>query len=167
MTPRIGVTLLGALMLALGAVSASSAAATARSGVLLNVAPVPTAAHPHPGTPMITWSTGNGSPGELTVAPAESKELLVAASAEGSVAAPWIAAGDVYVFRLYSTGSGRKLLARLTVGRQAAAEVLAPPQKPRITSQLIDRLLQILAFASVLTLALLAVMHVREARRDG
>jgi hypothetical protein len=159
---------LGAIigLLALGAAPAMASSA-ASSEVVLSVAPVPTAAHPKAGTPMVTWSTGNGSPGELTVMPAEAREILVAANAEGSVAAPWLVAGEVYVLRLYSTGSGRKLLARLTVGRQAAAEVIAPPQRPRITSSVVDRLLQILAYASVLALAVLAVLHVREVRRDG
>jgi hypothetical protein len=96
-------TILG--LLAIGAAPAM-ASSGAGSGVVLSVAPVPTAAHPKAGTPTITWSTGNGSPGELTVMPAEAREILVAANAEGSVAAPWLVAGEVYVFRLYSTGSG-------------------------------------------------------------
>jgi hypothetical protein len=45
--------------------------------------------------------------------------------------------------------------------------VIAPPQRPRITSSVVDRLLQILAYATVLTLVILAVLHVREVRRDG
>jgi hypothetical protein len=156
--------------LAVGAtVGVPAAAAITRggSGVVLTVAPVPTAAQPTPGTPQLTWSTGDGSPGEVTVAPAESREVLVASGGDGSVAVPWVSRGTVYTFRLYSTVGGRRLLARLLVGHQAAAEVIAIPRKPRITSPPVNRLLQLLGFASILTLALLAILHVREVERRG
>jgi hypothetical protein len=72
------------------------------------------------------------------------------------------------VFRLYSIVSGHRLLARLKVGQeQAPAELVAAPRKPRITSPVVNRLLQLLAFGSLVILALLAVMHVREVRRGG
>lgn len=147
---------------------APSAAHAAGAGVALTVSPVPTVAHPQTATPQVRWSTGDGSPGDVTVAPESGKEILVAAGSEGTVPAPWIAAGHLYVFRLYSTVAGQRLLARLNVGRQAAtAEVVALPRKPDITSGFVDRVLQVLAFASMLGLALLTVIHVREARRDG
>jgi hypothetical protein len=134
---------------------------------MLTVAPVPTSAHPRTATPQVHWATGNGSPGEVTVTPEGAREILVAAGADGDVPAPWIAAGRVYTFRLYSTSAERRLIARLTVGRQAAAEILALPQKPRITSGVVNRLLQVLGLASLLGLALLALMHAREIRRSG
>lgn len=86
--------------------------------------------------------------------------------AEGSVPTPWILAGHTYVFRLYSTVSGRRLLARLNVG-YAEAEVVALPRKPRITSSFVNRLLQLLAFASILSLAGLSIMHIKETRHGG
>jgi hypothetical protein len=136
--------------------------------VVLSVAPIPTAADPSPGTPHVTWSTGNGSPGEVTVSSAGSKEALFASGPDGSASAPWISAGRSYVFRLYSIVSGHRLLARLKVGQEkAAAELVAVPQKPRITSPVVNRLLQLLAFGSITVLTLLAAMHVREVRRSG
>lgn len=143
------------------------ASSGAGSGVALAVTPVPTAAHPTPGRSKLTWSTGDGSPGEVTVTPDGGKETLVVNEAEGSVPTPWVLAGHTYVFRLYSTASGRHLLARLEVGHQAAAEVVALPRKPRITSSLVDRLLQLFAFGSILALAGLTVMNVRETRHGG
>lgn len=144
------------------------AAGGAHGGVVLSVAPVPTPANPTVGTPQVTWSTGDGSPGEVTVTPDESKEALFGTGADGSAPAPWISIGRSYVFRLYSIVSGRQLLARLKVGqRQAPAELVALPQRPRITPSAVNRLLQIVAIGSVLVLALLAVMHAWELRRDG
>jgi predicted RNA-binding protein (virulence factor B family) len=115
----------------------------------------------------VTWSTGNGSPGIVTVASKGLKETLFASVSEGSEAAPWISVGQTYVFRLYSIVSGRRLLARLRVNRVAALEVLAPPQSPQITSSVVDRLLQLFSFGSVALLALLTAMYVRETRRNG
>jgi len=136
--------------------------------VVLSVAPLPTAADPAPGTPQVTWSTGDGSPGEVTVSSAGSKEALFASGADGSAPAPWISVGRSYVFRLYSIISGHRLLARLKVGQEeAAAELVAVPQKPRSTSPVVNRLLQLLAFGSLVVLALLAAMHVREVRHGG
>lgn len=140
----------------------------ARGGVVLSVAPVPSAVHPKVATPQVTWSTGDGSPGEVTVTPAETKETLFGTGADGSAPAPWITVGHSYVFRLYSIVSGRRLLARLTVGRQQSpAEVVALPRKPKITPPAVNRLLQILAIGSILLLAAFAVAHARELRRDG
>jgi hypothetical protein len=160
-------TLCAVALCMIAAAPAAHAVLRTRSGVSLIVAPVPTAAHPTPGPSNLTWSTGDGSPGRVTVTPDEAKETLVATGAEGSVPTPWVLAGHTYIFRLYSTVSGRHLLARLNVGHQAAAEVVAVPRKPRITSSLVDRLLQLLAFGSILALAGLTVMHIRETRHGG
>jgi hypothetical protein len=150
------------------AIAPAQAAIAARGGVVLSVAPIPTAAHPKPGTPQVNWSTGDGSPGEVTVTPAESKEALFGTGADGSAPAPWISVGRSYVFRLYSIASGRRLLARLTVGRQQSpTEVVAVPPRPKITPSAVNRLLQILAIGSMFILAVFALMHLRELRRDG
>jgi hypothetical protein len=104
----------------------------------------------------------------VTVSSAGSKEALFASGADGSAPAPWISVGRSYVFRLYSIISGHRLLARLKVGQEeAAAELVAVPQKPRSTSPVVNRLLQLLAFGSLVVLALLAAMHVREVRHGG
>jgi hypothetical protein len=135
--------------------------------VILSVAPIPTLAHPDPGTPQVAWSTGDGSPGLVTVTPEGGTETLFAASSEGSSVAPWISAGRFYIFRLYSTVSGRRLLARFDVGHAAAAEIIAVPPRPRLTSPVVNRLLQMLSFTVLAVLMLLTVMYVREVRRGG
>ncbi|HEV2772873.1 MAG TPA: hypothetical protein VGV57_08630 [Thermoleophilaceae bacterium] len=103
----------------------------------------------------------------MTVTSDESGEARFASAPYGSSPAPWISVGRAYTFRLYSTGSGRRLLARLTVGKATKAAVIAPPPRPRITSPVVNRLLQLLSFAGVALLALLAAMWVREVRGDG
>jgi hypothetical protein len=91
---------------------------------------------------------------------------VFASGSEGSAPAPWLTVGHVYVFRLYSTVSGRRLLARLKIGQPAALEVVALPANPQITSGVVNRLLQVLAFCLIPLLALLAAMHVRDVTRN-
>jgi hypothetical protein len=148
-------------------VSLAQPSAYTATRVKLSVAPIPTTANPSPGTPQVSWSTGDGSPGQVTVTPEGAKEVLFTSASEGTASAPWIAPGHTYVFKLYSTTSGRRLLARLKVGHAPALTIVAIPTPPRRTSALVDRLLQIFAFGSVVLLALLTAMHVREARSDG
>jgi hypothetical protein len=163
----IGCLALSGALLALFSPAATFAHADATTHGTLLVAPVPTVKHPVTPTPQLSWSTGNGSPGLVTVSADGGKEALVAAGPSGSAAVPWIAAGQVYVFRLYSTTPGRTLLARLTVGKPAALEVVAPTPTPKITSPFINRVLQLLAFAAVATLFLLTAGYALSVRRDG
>jgi AhpD family alkylhydroperoxidase len=162
-TPAIAASVFAACVLCLGAHAAVSAAQSGTK-VQLSIAPIPTAADPSPGTPRVTWSTGDGSPGLVTVGAA-----VFASGPSGSAEAPWIAAGQVYEFRLYATGSGRRLLARLTIGTAAAAQtdVLAPPRSPRDTPAAVDRLLQMLPFAGLVAFGVLATSWLREVRRNG
>lgn len=135
--------------------------------VILSVSPIPKAGQRRSATPQVRWSTGDGSPGLVTVAPEGGKELPYASSAEGSGLAPWIAAGHLYIFRLYSIVSGRLLLARFKVGEAAAAEITALPPKPRNTPPAVDRLLQLLSFAVLGVLAMLTLAYVREVKHSG
>ncbi len=143
--------------------------ATPGAGVtpLLSVAPVPTATGPAPGTPEVKWSTGNGSPGNVTVQSKNMKETVFAFGPEGMSAAPWIAAGQVYLFRLYSIGSGRRLLARLTVGRGEPLSVVALAPAPRTTPAALNRVLQLVPFAWIAMFALLAAFYGRDLLRRG
>lgn len=154
-------------LLAASGSAAAQSQASRYGGIILSVAPVPTVKDRSPGTSQVTWSTGDGSPGVVTVSAEGGSEELFASGPSGTVPASWIAIGHTYIFRLYSTISGRRLLARLKVGQPAALEVIALPQKPKITPAVVDRLLQLLSFGSALLLALLAVMYVREVRRHG
>jgi hypothetical protein len=141
---------------------AESSSAEAIS-VLLSVAPVPTSSNPAPGTPLLTWSTGNRSPGEVTVSFNGGKELLVASGSEGSQIAPWISSKQAsgYVFRLYARGTERRLLARLRVGRPAAT-IVSLPRSPPFTSPLFNRLLQVSSIGGVILVMTLAVLYIRE-----
>jgi hypothetical protein len=141
-------------------------AAAQPGGVVLAVAPIPTSARPTPGTPIVSWSTGDGSPGLVTVSVNGASESVFAASPEGSVQAPWIVAGRSYGFRLYSTAGGqRRVLARFKAGQQTAAEVIAPPPRPTITGGALNRGLQLAALGLVPFLLILAGAAVREVRR--
>ncbi|MHB8234802.1 MAG: hypothetical protein ACYDHT_09140 [Solirubrobacteraceae bacterium] len=134
---------------------------------LLSVAPVPTSKAPSPGTPQVKWSTGNGSPGNVTVQSQHLKETVFGFGAEGTSAAPWIAAGQVYVFRLYSIGSGRRLLARLTVGRGQPVSVVALAPTPRTTPAAVNRILQLAPFVWFAMFALLAAFYGRDLLHRG
>lgn len=136
----------------------------AHHGVLLAVAPIPTATNPSPRTPQVTWSTGNGTPGTVTVSSNGLKEAFFAWGTEGTALAPWLSAGRSYVFRLYSIAPTRRLLARLQVNKTTSLEVLALPQAPRTTSPVENRLLELLSYGFIAVLALLAAMYVREVR---
>jgi hypothetical protein len=133
----------------------------------LSVAPIPTATDPSPGIPQVSWSTGNGSPGEVTVSFSGTKETLFAQGPEGTTPAPWISAGTVYVFRLYSTISRRRLLARLAVGRGEQLDVLALPQTPRMTSPVVNRVLQVLPYCILALVMLLAALYLADLRRPS
>lgn len=146
-----------------GVALAQSNAGT-HTNLLLSVSPIPKAGSPSLGTPEVTWSTGNGSPGIVTVSLDGGKEMFFAWGNEASALAPWISANHTYVFRLYSIAYGRRLLARLRVDQTASLQVVAQAPAPRSTSPIENRLLQILSFASIAFLFCLALMHVREAR---
>lgn len=131
--------------------------------VALSVAPVPTNSSPARATPLLTWSTGNRSPGEVTVSFNGGKELLVASGSEGSAVVPWISPKQArgYVFRLYATGAERRLLARLRLGQQAAA-IVSLPYSPPFTSPVFNRLLQVSSIGGMFLLIALAVLYVSE-----
>ena len=161
----------GAPVIAAVAACALCLAAPAHSvaKVTLTVSPVPTAKNPSPGTPVVTWATGDGSPGLVTVTTAGGTNAVFASGASGSSAAPWITATEGYEFRLYATGSGRRLLARLKLGRGAGGrtDLVAAPKRPRDTPEAVDRLLQVLPFGGLLAFGVLGILWLREERRDA
>ncbi|MGH2853701.1 MAG: hypothetical protein ACRDLF_05870 [Solirubrobacteraceae bacterium] len=129
----------------------------------LSVAPIPTAADPSPGTPQVTWSTGNGSQGDVTMASDRMKETAVAFGSEGLKPVPAMSVGQLYVFRLYSIDSNqRRLLARLTVGRGEPLDVVALAPAPKATAPAINRVLQLLPFAWMIIFAVLGGLYLRE-----
>lgn len=111
----------------------------------------------------MTWSTGNGSPGIVTVG----SEALVAWGTEGSSATSRLLANHVYLFRLYSLAPRRQLLAQLRVDKTASLEIVSLPQAPAMTSPVENRLLQLLPFGFVVVLLFLMIMYIREIRNDA
>jgi hypothetical protein len=169
--PRIAARVVAVCVLCFGACPYPSSAQSdseKAAAVRLTVAPIPTAEDPSPGTPRVTWSTGDGSPGLVTVVSAGGGDAVFASGPSGSAEAPWITAGRAYEFRLYGTATGRRLLARAKVGSDAGAqtEVLALPKRPRDTPEVVDRLLQVLPFVGLVAFGVLATSWLREARRD-
>jgi hypothetical protein len=63
----------------------------------------------------ITWSTGDGSPGQVYVAIDGQAEALFAGGSEGSHEAAWIRPGSVFEFSLYRGPDRTKRLGAVTV----------------------------------------------------
>jgi hypothetical protein len=136
------------------------------TNIVLSVSSLPTATTPVMGPPVVTWSTGDGSPGIVTVKSGGLAEKFFAYSPEGSAPAPWLSIHRTYVFQLYSIAPKRRLLARLHVNRTASLEVVSRPQAPSMTSPVENRFLQLLPFAFSALILVLAVMYIREVRND-
>lgn len=132
----------------------------------LSVSSIPSAAKPSVGMPQVTWSTGNGSPGNVTVTTNGTKETLFAYGTEGTSPAPWLSAGNTYVLRLYSIAPRRRLLARLRIDKTATLAVVGQPVAPPMTSPALDRVLQLISFGWIAVAALLASMYVMKVSRD-
>jgi hypothetical protein len=69
------------------------------------------------GTTTISWTTGDGSPGQVYVSDTGGMEGLFATGGEGAQEAPWIHADAAYTFRLYAGTGRKKLLAAVAVTR--------------------------------------------------
>jgi hypothetical protein len=161
------VLLVGAVWLLLG-MTCCARVALANGGStqpMLTVEPVPTVTHRAVGTPQVKWATGNGDPGEVTVASPHMREVLFANGEEGSNPAPWLSGGQIFIFRLYAVGGVHRLLARLTVGRGEKLDVIAPAPAPPATSAAINRALELLPFAWLAMFAVLGGLYWRDIRR--
>jgi hypothetical protein len=134
------------------------AAAAGTGGIQLLVVPTTIG-----GPPQVTWSTGDGSPGLVTLAVAGGAQTTLARAAAGSRPLPGIPAGAAYVVRLYSLRPARRLLATATAGGGPARPggdqpaQRHPPRAPALER----RLLQLLPFAGALGLAALALACLR------
>jgi hypothetical protein len=74
--------------------------------------PVPTGSEI--GTTTISWTTGDGSNGQVYVSTDGQPEQIFATAPQGSADAAWIQAGKSYEFRLYGQGHA-KLLGKVVV----------------------------------------------------
>jgi hypothetical protein len=133
---------------------------------VLSVSPIPNAAKPSGVTPQVTWSTGNGSPGNVMVTTNGTQETLFAYGAEGTKPVPWLSAGNTYVLRLYSIAPRRRLLARLRIDKTATFAAVGQPVGPPMTSPALDRVLQLISFGWIAVAGLLVSMYVVKTRHD-
>lgn len=70
------------------------------------------------GTTAITWSTEDGSLGQVYLWQPGRSEMLFAEGASGYQEAPWIVSGSTQEFRLYSGKDHKTMLASVTVERE-------------------------------------------------
>ena len=68
-------------------------------------------------TTTISWSTGNGSIGQIWISQDRGQQVLFAEGADGTQQADWISPGAVYEFRLYGDTTRSTLLETVTVAR--------------------------------------------------
>jgi len=94
--------------------TASPALASSSSIV---ASPNPVAAGKGFGKTTITWSTGDGTVGQVYLAEGANPEKLFAEGPKGSQEAPWIGVGTTYEFRLYKGKEHKQSLASVKVTR--------------------------------------------------
>jgi hypothetical protein len=80
----------------------------------INATPNPVLAGSGMGTTTISWTTGDGSNGQIYVSADGEPEQIFATAPKGSADAAWIQAGKSYEFRLYGAGHA-KLLGKIVV----------------------------------------------------
>jgi len=93
-------------------------ATPAASAATITASPNPVPAGEGAGTTTITWSTGDGTAGQVYVSVDGEPETLFGSDASGSAPAPWIKAGKMYEFRLYAGTQHATVLAKTQVTRQ-------------------------------------------------
>ena len=98
-------------------VAPSSPVATGPFDPALTADPNPVPPGEDAGKTMISWQTGDGTPGEVYVMTNSNPETLFAKGPKGRAEAPWIAADSSYEFRLYSGTDHKTILRRVIVTR--------------------------------------------------
>ncbi len=97
--------------------TAAAASPIAETGPTIKANPNPIPAGSGMGTTTISWTTGDGSEGQVYVLEGGQAERLFASKTpQGSADAPWIQAGTNYEFRLYDAAHA-KLLGKVVVTR--------------------------------------------------
>jgi len=80
----------------------------------ITASPNPVPAGAGKGTTKITWTTGNGSVGQVYVSDGK-RENLFATASEGSKEVRWIQAGVTHEFTLYAGKEHKEVLASVSV----------------------------------------------------
>jgi GT2 family glycosyltransferase len=92
---------------------------TRDSEAFLTAEPNPILMGEQPGNTTLSWSTGDGSPGEVRLSVDGRPERLFATAPRSSEEVPWIQEGKSYEFRLYPAAGRGEPLATVTVTRSA------------------------------------------------
>lgn len=88
---------------------------TAASAARISATPNPVAMTGGSGTTSISWTTGDGTTGQVYVEENGSADVLFSQGVTGTAPAPWITTGNVYTFKLYAGTSHSTLLGSVTV----------------------------------------------------
>jgi hypothetical protein len=81
----------------------------------LSAAPNPVPVTATQGSATLTWTTGDGSVGQIYVSRNGEPEKLVTQGAEGSTRVSWIELGSTYDFTLYAGSEHKQKLAGIRV----------------------------------------------------
>ena len=85
-----------------------------QTATTISATPNPVPAGGGIGTTAISWTTGDGSDGQVYVSADGQPEQIFATAPQGSANAAWVQAGKSYEFRLYGAGHA-KLLGKVVV----------------------------------------------------
>lgn len=90
---------------------------SASTSVTISATPNPVPAGSRTGKTTVSWTTGDGSAGQVYVCEnGQAEKLWVDKTSQGSGDTPWIQAGSSYEFRLYDAAHA-KLLGKIVVTR--------------------------------------------------
>jgi hypothetical protein len=90
---------------------------SAPTGATISASPNPVPTGSGTGTTTVSWTTGDGSAGQVYIsANGQAEKLWIDKIPQGSGDAPWIQAGSSYEFRLYDAAHA-KLLSKVVVTR--------------------------------------------------
>jgi hypothetical protein len=95
-----------------------ASASPGSSAATITASPNPVPAGEGVGTTTITWSTGDGTAGQVYISVDGEPETLFGSDASGSAPAPWIQPGKMYEFRLYAGTQHATVLAKTRVTGQ-------------------------------------------------
>lgn len=98
--------------------------------------PNPVEARQGTGTTKVSWHTGDNTVGQVYVSENGGPEKLFASAPDGSSEVSWISKDSTYVFRLYSTGDSKRLLAAVEV--KGIGEVTGKSNLTRLASKAIS-----------------------------
>lgn len=109
---------------------------TAQASPVLTASPNPVSVAGALGNTTITFSTGDGTIGQVYVSVNGGTEILISQGAGMSFTLPWIALGNTYTFTLYSGTAHTTVLKSVIVSTQTAADISASPNPVSVAGAL-------------------------------